>query len=1075
MKKYIIPVLFLTLRLLGAPAGAELNSFGDLRLGGDANFYWFHSGPNWSTNKRMNRTTFVPTPLHRENGIQRLDGRFTVNGTRHFDFSSRLEEHAPGNWRYLANFTSPQPIPGMLYLALEVPVTKGFAPWIDGKKITAPETYKESLIYETPRGKNTRQVQFTTARGKITLTGEFRLRLQDDRRYNQERYLMRLEFPGCSGDLERAEARFEIRLETLRSKPVDLAGAVNMAFADDLPDDGRGGWTDQGPENDMAPMPVGPLNLGGVDFEILDPAKNRNRACIVVSGYPARRYPPVPAVKLPEPEQHAYLYLFHGAAWVPGNGEEVGAVTVDYADGSRGRHPVRNGIDVGNWYRPSMSYPNAFLEWRAENAGGAVGLFVSHFRLEDKPVKAITFESVKGVWVVVAASFANLPQEWPVEKPYVVEAGSKWSAIDFDGSVLPGSPLDFSRFLDAPAGKYGWIQAGAQGHFIFEKQPEKTIRFWGTNLAQSALFPTHEEADKLAATLAADGYNSVRLHQYERSLVDRQAADTLTFDPEQLDRFFYLIAALKARGLYLCTDLYSTRPIRPGDNIAECAKADGMERKVLNFFSPSAMENWKAYAEKLLTTRNPYTRLTLAEDPALYMVCLDNEAPILETWDQFPLVAHIPEESFRRACKERNLPVPSDPAEYRRAFRSYLGERQSATQCEQSEFLRQLGCRFLITNLNNDAYMELQPFRQELDLVDIHAYHDHPTYPQARWGVPVAFHQKSPIADELNALTSISAPRIFGKPFVVTELDFCAPNRFRGVGGILTGAYGALQDWNAIYRFTYTHSAENLRRPGIQHGFDTIFDPVRTLADRQCALLFLRGDAASSSPAVAFGWNEQSIQRRYPAEFARLGLFGRIGALPAGTGNGGVPVTDPADWKATLPPEFRRALSRPDTGRHESSNGELLLLPRENKMRIVTPKTEAAALAKGDFGGEILHVSGVETFSTISLHSLDGEPLSASGSMLLFFLTDSANSAMRFSNDDRTLLEDWGKLPLLLRRGKAQIMLKIPAGPDLRIERLKLNGESAGTVPYTPVAGGIRFVLDAADTPVCHISVASRR
>lgn len=153
MKKYIIPVLFLTLRLLGAPAGAELNSFGDLRLGGDANFYWFHSGPNWSTNKRMNRTTFVPTPLHRENGIQRLDGRFTVNGTRHFDFSSRLEEHAPGNWRYLANFTSPQPIPGMLYLALEVPVTKGFAPWIDGKKITAPETYKESLIYETPRGK----------------------------------------------------------------------------------------------------------------------------------------------------------------------------------------------------------------------------------------------------------------------------------------------------------------------------------------------------------------------------------------------------------------------------------------------------------------------------------------------------------------------------------------------------------------------------------------------------------------------------------------------------------------------------------------------------------------------------------------------------------------------------------------------------------------------------------------------------------------------------------------------------------------------------------------------------------
>ncbi|MDR0931604.1 MAG: hypothetical protein LBM70_01105, partial [Victivallales bacterium] len=951
-----------------------------------------------------------------------------------------------------------------------IPIKKGFAPLIDDKKITAPENYKDLLIYETPKGKTTKKIQFNTAMGEITLTGEFQLRLQDDRRFNIERYTMRLEFPGCSGDIEKAQVNFLIRLETFNSKPIDLTKAVNMSFADDTADDGQGGWTDQGAENDMANLPPGVLNLGGINFNIIDPVKNHNRSCIVVSGQPTRRYPPIFAVTFPRLEQHAYLYLLHGAAWVPKNGEEVGAVIVDYADNSRSRYPVRNGIDVGNWWRPSMSFSNAFLMYRTENAGGAVGLFVSHFRLEDKPVKTISFEPVKGVWSIAAASFANLPQTQAAEKPYIVKEGDNWSAITFDGSVLANSPLDFSWLLDAPAGKHGYIQANSQGQFIFEQQPQKIVRFWGTNLAQSALFPTHEESDKLATALAANGYNSVRLHQFERGLIDRKANDTLTFAPEQLDRFFYLIFALKSRGIYLCTDIYATRPVRPGDNIAECAKADGMERKVLNYFSPSAMVNWKAFAQKLLTTRNPYTQLTLAEDPALYMVCLDNESPITETWNQFPLVAHIPEESFRRACETKNIPIPTGE-KYRLAFRRYLGERQIATQREQSEFLRKLGCRFLITNLNNDAYMELQPFRQELDLIDIHAYFDHPTYPQARWGLPVAFHQKSPIATELNELTSVSVPRIFGKPFVVTELDFCSPNRFRSVGGVLTGTYAALQDWAGIYRFTYTHSAKNFRQPGIQHGFDTIFDPVRTLADRQGALLFLRGDATSAKIAVAFGWNAQSIQRHYPADFARLGLFGRIGALPDSTQGDGVKVTAFSDWKATLPPEFSRALSQLNRDKCESSNGELLLLPQKNIARIVTPKTEAVALAKGDFGGKILQVSGVNTFSTVSLHSLDGKVLASSGDMLLFFLTDSANSNMRFSNDERTLLEDWGKLPLVIRRGKAQITLKISAVPGLQIERLKPNGESAGAIPYTSNSDGIKFELDASTAPVCRIYV----
>ena len=405
--------------------------------------------------------------------------------------------------------------------------------------------------------------------------------------------------------------------------------------------------------------------------------------------------------------------------------------------------------------------------------------------------------------------------------------------------------------------------------------------------------------------------------------------DTLTFDPAQLDRLFYLIARLKAKGIYLTTDIFTTRPIRPGDGIAECASADGMERKVLNFFSPSAMRNWKEYAKRLLTTKNPYTGLTLAEDPALYAVNLDNEAPISKLWDRFALVAAVPGQAYAAWLKDRGIDTPELVNERGAEFRRFLDLRQRETQREQIRALRELGSRFLITNLNNFASApELQPFRQDLDLVDIHCYHAHPVYPQGAWSVPTSFSQKSDIADFASSLNSNWMVRIFGKPLIVTEMDFCNPNIYRASGGALAGACGALQDWSGIYRFCYTHDRNDFHRPWSMHGFDTIYDPVRTLADRQSALLFLRGDVSPSKEKAAFGWNagflKQNGAKEYPEAFRRLGLFGQVGSLPEDAAST-VPRTVPDDWENTLPAPFKAALVAQKTGKTVSSTGELEL------------------------------------------------------------------------------------------------------------------------------------------------------
>ena len=49
---------------------------------------------------------------------------------------------------------------------------------------------------------------------------------------------------------------------------VDLKSAVNRGFRDETAGDGRGGWFDQGPANDMSGFKSGVRNFSGVPFRM---------------------------------------------------------------------------------------------------------------------------------------------------------------------------------------------------------------------------------------------------------------------------------------------------------------------------------------------------------------------------------------------------------------------------------------------------------------------------------------------------------------------------------------------------------------------------------------------------------------------------------------------------------------------------------------------------------------------------------------------------------------------------------------------------------------------------------------
>ena len=108
-----------------------------------------------------------------------------------------------------------------------------------------------------------------------------------------------------------------------RSTPLDLRTAANMGFQDDVSGDRKGGWTDQGPDNDLRAMTPGNKQFSGIGFHVADPAENDGKSVLVFSD-PAHPYFQREA-KMPAGTQPFDCFcLLHAAAWAEDAGESSG-------------------------------------------------------------------------------------------------------------------------------------------------------------------------------------------------------------------------------------------------------------------------------------------------------------------------------------------------------------------------------------------------------------------------------------------------------------------------------------------------------------------------------------------------------------------------------------------------------------------------------------------------------------------------------------------------------------------------------------------------------------------------------
>lgn len=878
-------------------------------------------------------------------------------------------------------------------------------------------------------------------------------------------------------DGARKEIDCSMKIEFLPYKNVklDLRKAFNMGFADETADDRKGGWTDQGPNNDLRTFkPGADQRYGNVVFDTVNPAGNQGKSVLAMSG-PDRMYLAKFAEVPVNGAQFDYLNLLHTGAYCLG--DTAGCVDVLYQDGTKDSFEVRNRRDVANWWGGIENFPNATIVWRGQTPGALVSLFLTRFKVQNKPIEKIAFRSSGGlVWLIVAATGTAGDIPFPVgnnmETPLVIKEGRSWRPYEFSYDRIPGGPLDFSWMLDAPAGKYGRTII-RNGHFEFEKRPGQKVRFHGISINNDmALLQSKELVDRLLNRVSAIGYNMIRLHRFDEMMTKKGVSKLPQILPEELDHFFYLIAKAKERGMYITMDIFGERI--SGFPYPYTSSHDG---KFDVLFRKDARDNMKDFARQILCTVNPYTGLTLKDDPVLTMLTLVNEGTLVHTDPTLflpnpdPRRQAVAEPVYKAWCRRNGL---SEEMPDKSKFLRFAVDVQHEFYADMKNYLRGIGVNVPLADTNNRNHLPMALVREPYDFVDNHFYYDHPTFRKGQFSWPQLYHNRSIIKDAfIPLLEEQAATRQFGKPFVITEFNFCHPNQYMAEGGAVTGAIAAIQDWDEIVRLGPYYQRKYGWDSGHLGPFSTFFSPITSLSELMLHMFWVRGDVKPAAKRIILTipsdfWKDPvstmfmewatRAKSFAPHAAVRYALSAQIGTNVAAPG--AKPGKDEYPIALFRNGNEPQELKAPADGRYSSEDGQVFADTKTGVMKVMTPKSEAVVIPKAGVNveGKALKVTNSNTNCTVFAGATDNVPFTESKRILLLHLSRIHGRNQKISAMGESLvIYNYGTFrPYLAYRAKADIELKAGDG-EFTVNALDAAGKIIFSKQLKAVNGVIKF------------------
>lgn len=667
--------------------------------------------------------------------------------------------------------------------------------------------------------------------------------------------------------------------------------------------------------------------------------------------------------------------------------------------------------------------------------------------------------------------------------------------------------VDLSFFLEAPAGKDGFIRA-ENGRMV--KPNGERFRIWGVNVTAAACLPSKKDAPVVAAHLARLGVNCIRFHfldsNWSGGLFVKDANDTRSLDPKQLDRLDYFVAELKERGIYTDLNLNVGRNYRKGDGVKDYEYL-GLA-KVINYFDEHVQMLHKEYAQQLLTHENPYTKSQYRNEPAVLIVELVNENSLVEAWFSDRLLGKNTQKNpgtwtdvtawyaeqltkkYNAWLQERLSPDEmkelkktsgvEDGALIPRLTREQFNkapEKQFHLEATfymelerlyfegMQKYLKEtLGVKSLIVGTSDHGHYKtgypLLASTSKLDVVDGHVYWQHPNYltdPKTKrrtFSIP----NTPMVNDPLNStVVQLSRSAVAGKPYTISEINHPFPNEYACEGIGILAAYSAFHDWDGVFFYTFEHKDPEEWEPKQPGHFEIRPDPVKITNLAACAVMFLRGDVRAALETIPRSYSMEQVR-----ESIRLAASERPYYTPS------FPVALPLVHTTRITSFDKPSEAYPGidaNGPIVSDTGELTWYRSPKDKGLVTIETDKSQALIGyvrDNNKTLKNFSAsVESeFCSLILTSLDAKPISSCGRLLLVATARSANSGMVW-NEKRTSLSDWGTAPMVIEPVKAKLTLRnLEASKKVEIVPLTGEGKPAAKAEIAhESAEGLTFTI----------------
>jgi hypothetical protein len=694
-----------------------------------------------------------------------------------------------------------------------------------------------------------------------------------------------------------------------------------------------------------------------------------------------------------------------------------------------------------------------------------------------------------------------------------------WSPVrEISLELQSGSPLDFSALLPNPQiSEENRIVINKDGRLAHADAPGQPVRLFCASLAWSPAsggFPDHDGADRYASQLKMHGYNIARFHFVDAALMFGRKAD-FDFDPDIMDRFHYLMAALKRNGInWIMDGMTSTRGAYGGfDDRWDI----GGDLKLKVQIDEQSFQHWLRFQKEVLARVNPYTGIAPIRDPALVVIVPFNEngiefdsivhqrdgqphysallAPAFNTW----LQAHYTSTQALAAAwgwvkagerlEDGSISLPSNRYEKTprmRDLQAFFIEVETRSAQRMTAALRDLGYRGVITPYNNWPSLQTSLSRADQQAVAMNSYQDWATSyePGSTLG------QKSSIADAAFYMRAIAAARWLNRPFIVTEYDHLFWSRYRYEAGVVMPAYAALQNWDVLCRHGHgpivLAYGENFAHKRQMLPYAIALDPVARAGETLSALLFRRGDVAGSPVSIPFvvkGIDDltQNMMERDPDALTDLALLGAIGLQkdePPAPNGLVVPSPRKNASAATILTALREGkvlgaknATNPDKGIFESDTDQITLDQSRLRVTVKTERTEAIAFA--DLADTVtldaLTVGNASVKGLFAVSSLDDQPLRSSRRLLVIFATDAQNTDMRFSDSQERVIADFGRLPVRIKAGSLDFSL--PGEGHWTVSPVGLDGRVKAAVAQGNGTLSTRLSNDGPDGPTTYFLI----